>query len=341
MCLCASRLKIGRPPDAGEPGQIPAGILIGRFRGPPEGIPCAGRQSLSQWEKDISACGKKSSPSPCSSPRGEEKSSGTHIGLAVQPPNAAMSTDALCPQQVVKLCGSARDVWERPEFRTSPTKSKQMRFIVEMRRGCTVGEDVRERVDMSGGTRRGDSNLGGFAALRDKIGIFGGSRRESNQVQANFFSGALGGGARTSTGTAGYARSAGLLPNRYMHGCRAEGVKNGVSGKGPRFAAEPGRTFKARARRHAGAAASDHGGFHAYAPPARRQKSDWQKLGVTRRRTLSKELQATKSSHQLMDWENGDSSFGVHLSPHAYKTHLRALRNWPLRTGSNLLDWAP
>jgi hypothetical protein len=208
MCLSTSRLKIGPTPDAG--------IFIGRFGSPREGVACAGRQSLGRWEKDISACGEKNWPSPCSSPpwrgnnirclavhrrpstsgdqglsaaagrpiqcerpnaipspggegqdegelpapkavtlscvpgnsisacgeksspspgsspREEEKPSGTHIGLAVQPPNAAMSTDALCPQQVAKLCGSARDVWERPEFRTSPTKSKQLLFF----RGC-------------------------------------------------------------------------------------------------------------------------------------------------------------------------------------------------------------
>jgi hypothetical protein len=72
VCIDTSRLKIGRPPDAGGLGRSGAGILIGRFRGPRESVACAGRQSLGQWEKDISACGEKSSPSPWSSPPGEE-----------------------------------------------------------------------------------------------------------------------------------------------------------------------------------------------------------------------------------------------------------------------------
>jgi hypothetical protein len=54
------------------------------------------------------------------------------------------------------------------------------------RRDCGVG-GVRERVEVSGGTRRGDSDLGGFAALRDKCEIFGASRGESNLVQAKDF----------------------------------------------------------------------------------------------------------------------------------------------------------
>ena len=72
MCTHISRLKIGRPPDAEGLVQSPAGILMGRFGGPREGVACAGRQSLGQWERDISACGEKSSPSPWSSPPGEE-----------------------------------------------------------------------------------------------------------------------------------------------------------------------------------------------------------------------------------------------------------------------------
>jgi hypothetical protein len=102
-----------------------------------------------------------------------------------------------------------------------------------------VGDRARERVEVSVGTRRGDSNLRGFAALRDKSGIVDGSRRESNLVQAFFFEGALGSAGRTSTGTEGYARSAGLVPNRYMRGLCAEGVKHWVGRKGPGSTADP------------------------------------------------------------------------------------------------------
>jgi hypothetical protein len=72
VCRNTSRLKIGRPPDAEDLGQSRAGILMGSFSCPREGVACAGRQSLGLWERDISACGEKSSPSPWSSPRGEE-----------------------------------------------------------------------------------------------------------------------------------------------------------------------------------------------------------------------------------------------------------------------------
>jgi hypothetical protein len=84
MCRCTSRLKGGRPPDAEGLGRSRAGILVGSFSGPREGVACAGRQSLGQWERDISACGEKSSPSPWSSPRGEEMPS-ADSGLTVDP----------------------------------------------------------------------------------------------------------------------------------------------------------------------------------------------------------------------------------------------------------------
>ena len=72
-----SRMRIGRPPDAEDlgheaHGRSGAGKLITRFSGRREGVACAGRQSLGQGGRDISACGEKSSPSPWSSPRGEE-----------------------------------------------------------------------------------------------------------------------------------------------------------------------------------------------------------------------------------------------------------------------------
>ena len=80
----------------------------------------------------------------------------------------------------------------------------------------------RECGEVSGDGGRSGSNLRGFAFLRDKSEIFGGSRRESNQVQAiAFFFAGAGIGARTSTGTGGYPRSAGFPPNRYMRGRRA------------------------------------------------------------------------------------------------------------------------
>jgi hypothetical protein len=46
-------------------------------------------------------------PCSCLLPRGEGIALGIHMGLAVQPPNAVLSTDALCPQRVARLCGSA------------------------------------------------------------------------------------------------------------------------------------------------------------------------------------------------------------------------------------------
>jgi hypothetical protein len=114
----------------------------------------------------------------------------------------------------------------------------------ETRRECGMRDRAQERVKVSGGTRRGDSNLGGLAFLRDKSGIFGGSRRESNQVQAiAFFFAGAGIGARTTTGTGGYAGSAGLAPNRYMLGRRAPPLRSP----------------------HASAAPSDQGGFAACA----------------------------------------------------------------------------
>jgi hypothetical protein len=47
----------------------------------------------------------------------------------------------------------------------------------EARRESEVGESARERMEMSCGARRGDSNLGGFAALRGESEIFGANRR--------------------------------------------------------------------------------------------------------------------------------------------------------------------
>jgi hypothetical protein len=64
-----------------------------------------------------------------------------------------------------------------------------------------------------------------------------GRRGESNLVQAEIFSGALGSGVRTSTGTEGYARSAGFSPNRYMRGRHPEDVTICVSRQCLRFAA--------------------------------------------------------------------------------------------------------
>jgi hypothetical protein len=90
-------------------------------------------------------------------------------------------------------------------------------FDIAPRRECGAEDRARERVEVSGGTRRSVSNLRGLAAWRDKSGIFGGSRRASNQVQAiAFFFADAGSETRTTTGTGGYARSAGFPPNIYL-----------------------------------------------------------------------------------------------------------------------------
>jgi hypothetical protein len=130
----------------------------------------------------------------------------------------------------------------------NPQESNQVQPIAfhrgeaETRRKCDVGEGARERLEVSGGTRRGDSNPRGLANLRDKSGIFGGSRRESNQVQAiAFFFAGAGSETRTTTGTRGDARSVGLVPIRYMQvGRRAEGVKHWVSRECSGFTADLG-----------------------------------------------------------------------------------------------------
>jgi hypothetical protein len=68
-CAGLSGLGISAPPDPA----LQAGLSHRRPSAlrpvPAIGVACAGRQSLRQWEKNISACGEKSSPSPWSSPR--------------------------------------------------------------------------------------------------------------------------------------------------------------------------------------------------------------------------------------------------------------------------------
>jgi hypothetical protein len=139
--------------------------------------------------------------------------------------------------------GSRRKIGEGGGNESNQVQANDFhRRDAETRRDCEVGEDARERVVVSGTGGRSGSNLRGFANLRDKNGIFGGSRRESNQVQAiAFFFAGAGIRARTSTGTGGYARSAGFSPNRYMRGSRPEDVKNGVSHECPGFATHPCR----------------------------------------------------------------------------------------------------
>jgi hypothetical protein len=205
MCRNTSRLKIGHPPDAG--------IFIGGGGGPREGVACAGRQSVGPWGKDISACGEKSSPSPWSSPRGEEinirrlavhRRPGTSddqglLAAAGRPiqcerPNAIPSPggegqdegELPAPKAVISLShgGSPGQI----ESKLVQVKNFHRRDA-ETRRDCGVGEDARERVEASGGTRRSGSNLRGLAALRDKSGIFGAQRGASNLVQAFFFRG--------------------------------------------------------------------------------------------------------------------------------------------------------
>ena len=82
VCINTSRLNIGRPPDAEDRAQSGAGKLLWGLNAPREGVACAGCQSLGQRERDISACGEKSSPSPWSSSRGEEITS-ADSGFAV------------------------------------------------------------------------------------------------------------------------------------------------------------------------------------------------------------------------------------------------------------------
>ena len=67
---------------------------------------------------------------------------------------------------------------------SNPVQVKDFyRGEAEARRKREVADSVTERVEMSGGSRRGDSNLGGFAAWRDERQIFGAGRGESKLVQ--------------------------------------------------------------------------------------------------------------------------------------------------------------
>jgi hypothetical protein len=228
VCIDTSRLKIGRPPDAEGRGQSRAGILIRRFSGPREGVAYAGRQSLGQGVKDISACGEKSSPSPWSSPpwRGNNirclavhrrPSTSGDQGLRAA---AGRPIHREHPNAIPSPGGEGQDEGELPAPKAvishsrgrSPVQIESKlvqvksfhRRDAETRRNCEVGESTRKRVEVSGGTRRGDSNLRGLASLRDESGIFGANRSESNQVQANdFFSRAPGAGRAPPPGPRG------------------------------------------------------------------------------------------------------------------------------------------
>jgi hypothetical protein len=71
-------------------------------------------------------------------------------------------------------------------------------------------------VGVLGDGGRSGSNRERLEAKGLRLKADAGSRRESNQVQAiAFFLADAGSGARTATGTGGYARSAGLVPNIY------------------------------------------------------------------------------------------------------------------------------
>jgi hypothetical protein len=204
MCLCTSRLKIAPTPDAG--------IFIGRFSGHCEGVACAGRQSPGQWKKDISACGEKSSPSPWSSPQGEEitltafavhrlpSTSGDQRLSAAAPFSGYVLSSASCE---AGLSASRRGTAGIAKESNQVQAIDFHRRDAETRRDCGVGESARERVEMSGGTRRSGSNLRGLAALRDKSGIFGANWSESNLVQAKIFSGLSGAGWETPPGPGG------------------------------------------------------------------------------------------------------------------------------------------
>jgi hypothetical protein len=225
MCLRTSRLKIGRPADAEGRVRAGAGILIGRFSGPREGVACAGWQSRGQGEKDISACGEKISPSPWSSPRGEEKPS-ADSGFAIDRVRWLVErvrrldcrSNEKRPHAIPPPGGEGQDEGELPAPKAvilSSVPGSFHRGGAEMRRDCGMGASARERVGVSGDGGRGDSNLRGLAAWRDENGIFGASQGESNLVQAEIFFGALGSGAQTATGTGGYAGLGGLVPNIY------------------------------------------------------------------------------------------------------------------------------
>jgi hypothetical protein len=89
----------------------------------------------------------------------------------------------------------------------------------EARRDCGVGEGATERDFISRGGPNAEAagecvgaTLPSRCGSQSRAPATEGGRGESNLVQA-FFSGALGSGVRTSTGTEGYARSAGLVPN--------------------------------------------------------------------------------------------------------------------------------
>jgi hypothetical protein len=111
MCLRASRLKIGRSSDAEGRVRAGAGIVIRSFSGSREGVACAGRQSLGQCEKDISACGEKRSPSPWSSPRRR----GNNIRCLAVHRRASTSGD-----HDLSAAAGRPIQWERPNAVPSP-----------------------------------------------------------------------------------------------------------------------------------------------------------------------------------------------------------------------------
>jgi hypothetical protein len=214
VCINTSWLKIGPTPDAGGLGQLPPGILIGRFSGPRESIACDGRQSLGQWGKDISACGEKElALTLVLSPR-----RGDHIRCLAVHRLPSTSRD-----QGLRATAGRPIQCERPNAIPSPGGEGQdegelaaPKAVISLSRGGSPGqiesnpvqveifhrpdaetrrECARERMEMSGGAPPGDSNLGDFAAWRDESGIFSANWSESNLVQANaFFSRVLGAG---------------------------------------------------------------------------------------------------------------------------------------------------
>ena len=78
-----------------------------------------------------------------------------------------------------------------------------------------MGEETTERAEMSCGSRRADSHLGDLAASRDESEFFDAIQAESNLVQAEVFSGALGSGVQAAVEAGEHSRSAKLLPNIY------------------------------------------------------------------------------------------------------------------------------
>ena len=111
VCRNTSQLETGRPPEAEDIGLSRVGKLIWAFNGPCEGVARADCRSLGKPEREISACGEKSSPSPWSSPPGEE------ITFAAVAVHRRPSTSG---DQGLSAAAGRPIQWERPNAIPSP-----------------------------------------------------------------------------------------------------------------------------------------------------------------------------------------------------------------------------